>query len=144
MKIFSIIGASISTAFATTHADLKHVVAMTIYLEARGEGELGMRAVASVIQNRADNKRCSFSEICLERRQFSCWNDGFHEIKVPAFGADKKAWEFCLSIESDMKNGVFYPIGPWTHYYAISMKNPPKWSRGKKKTQIGNHLFLTL
>jgi len=35
------------------------------------------------------------------------------------------------------------PTGGSTHYYAKSMKTPPKWTVGAKKTvTIGNHVFF--
>ncbi|MNP80458.1 Cell Wall Hydrolase [compost metagenome] len=35
------------------------------------------------------------------------------------------------------------PTGGATHYYAKSMKTPPKWVAGATKTvTIGNHIFF--
>ena len=41
------------------------IVAMTIWGEARGEGEAGMYAVACVISQRAINRNTTPAEICL-------------------------------------------------------------------------------
>lgn len=53
------------------------VLSMTLWGEARGEGESGMRAVAHVIVNRARHNRWSdtISGVARQDRQFSCWND---------------------------------------------------------------------
>lgn len=57
-----------------THSE---TLALTIYGEARGEPIDGQVAVASVIRNRYEShkdKYDGFKQICLEPRQFSCWN----------------------------------------------------------------------
>lgn len=55
------------------------VLARTLWGEARGEGKVGMEAVARVIINRLREhyRGCSSaSAVCLDPAQFSCWNDG--------------------------------------------------------------------
>src|ERR1700693_5206652 len=52
--------------------------AITIWREPRGEGSDGMLAVAFVIRNRAQHGHPwphDPDRVCLQRRQFSCWND---------------------------------------------------------------------
>jgi N-acetylmuramoyl-L-alanine amidase len=52
------------------------VLGLTIIGEARGEPVEGQVAVGSVIRNRLHiypNKYKSYSEVCLEKDQFSCW-----------------------------------------------------------------------
>ncbi len=54
------------------------VLALTIIGEARGETIEGQVAVGSTIRNRMkhDNvKYRDYSSVCLEPRQFSCWNE---------------------------------------------------------------------
>ena len=53
----------------------REVVAMTILGEARGEGEAGMYAVATVINQRVINRNKTPRQVCLQPWQFSCWND---------------------------------------------------------------------
>lgn len=116
------------------------VIADTLYLEARGEGEKGIKAVATVIYNRAIVKHKSYKQICLQPKQFSCWNSG--KVKItPKTKADKKAYEFCRELEEQMLSNKFKPMGNWTHYYNPKLCSP-KWARGVKKTKIGNHVFL--
>lgn len=118
------------------------IIADTLYLEARGEGEHGQRAVATVIYNRAKNTGKTFDAVCLQPFQFSCWN-GYKTRKiVPKARSDVKAYELCLAIEKELLTGKFEPLGNWTHYYNPRLC-PPKWARdGQNKTQIGNHIFL--
>jgi len=54
------------------------VLARTLWGEARGEGAVGMEAVARVIINRLREhyRGCStVTEVCLDPAQFSCWNE---------------------------------------------------------------------
>ena len=116
------------------------VIADTLYLEARGEGEEGIKAVATVIYNRAIAKHKSYKQICLQPKQFSCWNSG--KIKInPKTKVDKKAYEFCKEVEKQMLSNKFKPMGNWTHYYNSKLCSP-KWAKGAKKTKIENHVFL--
>lgn len=132
----------ITSLFATINA-CAGVVADTLYMEARGEGEHGQRAVATVIYNRAHGKAEKMKSVCLKPKQFSCWNGKTPKsVKIaPKTRSDAKAYELCLAIEKELLTGKFEPLGDWTHYY-----NPrlcaPKWARGAAKTQIGNHVFL--
>jgi N-acetylmuramoyl-L-alanine amidase len=48
----------------------------TIYLEARGESREGQIGVAWVIINRAIKRGMSIHDVCMQRHQFECWNDG--------------------------------------------------------------------
>lgn len=54
------------------------ILALTIIGEARGEPIQGQVAVGCVIRNRmmaSPNKYKSLSDVCLEPKQFSCWNE---------------------------------------------------------------------
>ena len=51
------------------------IVAATLILEAGGEYAYGsMQAVHEVILNRAVKRRLTPKQVCLQRKQFSCWN----------------------------------------------------------------------
>lgn len=127
--------------FATINA-FGGVVADTLYLEARGEKPCGIRAVATVIYNRAKNTGKTFEAVCLQPFQFSCWNASKTRKITPKTRSDTKAYKECLVIEKELLTGKFEPLGEWTHYYNPRLCNP-KWARdGKNKAQIGNHIFL--
>lgn len=54
------------------------ILGLTIIGEARGEPIEGQVAVGSVIRNRLHNnptKYKSYHDVCLEPKQFSCWNE---------------------------------------------------------------------
>ena len=57
--------------------NLKYM-ALTIWAEARNQGEAGMRAVGHVIKNRTEHERWgdNIKDVVLQRKQFSAWNKG--------------------------------------------------------------------
>jgi len=131
-------------AMASTN-DLKalDVLAKTLYYEARGEGERGIRAVASTIVNRAVKKdKVASVENCmkqaLKRKQYSCWN-GKTDLKI----GKGKTWELCRKIAYEMVVGKFEVTTEHTHYYAHKVVNP-YWAKDVDKEKIGNHTFLTV
>jgi spore germination cell wall hydrolase CwlJ-like protein len=117
------------------------VVALTILAEARGEGPDGMAAVAACIQQRSLNRSMTPEEVCLEKKQFSCWNgkrpaDLEHLLKLPQ--AKTANW---LSKNLHKLNRA--KIGYADHYHADYVK--PYWATGRTPTiTIGKHLFYKL
>lgn len=119
------------------------VIARTLYAEARGESEAGIRAVASVIWNRAGSGSRARSperlaEVCLRPYQFSAWNNG----RIPPKGSGM-AWKMCEKIAREMISGGFSPGISARHYYAPKrLASPPAWARGRRSFDIGNHRFV--
>jgi len=118
------------------------ILAKTLYHEARGEGEAGLRAVASVIHNRAMKRYGNVSgALCASeakrKLQFSCWN-GKRDLPK----GKGNAWSLCVKIAAEMANGKFLPTHGHTHYYAYNKCNP-KWASGIIGLIVGNHKFLT-
>ncbi|MFA6679088.1 MAG: cell wall hydrolase [Candidatus Methanomethylophilaceae archaeon] len=115
-------------------------LAKTLYHEACGEGEIGIRAVASIIINRAEQKGKitpdALSSVVKQKFQFSCWN-GKKDLKT----GKGKSWEICMKVAKEMSEGCFNKTHGYTHYYAFK-KCKPRWSNGRKKMIIGNHAFL--
>ncbi len=123
--------------------------AITIWREARGEGQPGMLGVAFVIRNRADHGLLwprDPDRVCLQRKQFSCWNDndrqrdlypdstldaGLYEIAVAAWSS---AWEGAAVI--DPTAGATYYINPM----AVT-KNPFDDPAFIKTAVIKHHTF---
>jgi len=73
--IFLIIMFLIAMGLGAAELTQREVVAMTILGEARGEGKAGMYAVATVINTRVINREITPRQVCLQYKQFSCWND---------------------------------------------------------------------
>ena len=117
------------------------VVALTILAEARGEGKDGMAAVACVIAQRAENRSITPEKVCLQRKQFSCWNgkteaDLAHLLKLPQ--AKTALW-----LEANLHRLNRAKIGYADHYHADYVK--PYWAKGRTPAiTIGKHLFYKL
>lgn len=119
------------------------IVAKTLYHEARGEGEVGIRAVASVLQNRASKRygKTSIAFCAAEAKrklQFSCWNG-----KKDLASGKGAAWDICMKVAKEMSSGTFKKTHGHTHYYAYKICNP-KWAAGQPGDVIGNHKFLSV
>jgi len=132
------------------------VLARTLYGEARGEGEVGMRAVGHVVLNRVAARRWWGSDVksvCLQPWQFSCWNVNDPNLRHLRHAGDAEA-SFRLAFDiasrllaseqadaagrarADDTQGA-------THYYANSLRAPPVWARGRAPcARIGKHLFF--
>jgi spore germination cell wall hydrolase CwlJ-like protein len=129
------------------------VLARTIWGEARGEGTIGMQAVASVVLNRfeAATKKgahwwgSSFIEICQKPYQFSCWNENdpnLHKLlhvdtSDLYFATAKRIAQRCiLGCLDDPTSGA-------THYHAAGIM--PRWAKGEEQTTtIGSHIFYRI
>ena len=127
------------SGFATLPAEEDdHIVAATLILEAGGEYDEGaMEAVYEVIVNRAKLRYMTVVEVCLQRKQFSCWNN----VKIPVgihHARSHPRWDQALSI-------VNSPLTNYTkgadHYHADYIKDP-YWAKSlTKTTKIGRHIF---
>ena len=128
------------------------IVAATLFGEAGGEGETGMKAVANVIKNRSISKNQTPKEVVLKPKQFSMWNnltnkksqiDYVKSIKERAKKnpADKQAWETAKSLVSTHINQQGDDNTKGAQYYH-TLKILPKWaSNVEYTTTIGNHKF---
>lgn len=125
--------------------------AKTIWGEARGEGELGMQAVANVIVNRWKRTDGQFAKddtianTCRRRMQFSCWNpDDPNLEKMERLNLADKTYRRALvaileaidtSLDADITRGA-------THYHTLNIS--PFWAEGQKPcATIQHHKFYT-
>ncbi len=108
-------------------------VARVLYMEARGEGKVGMLCVADVIAERMNN--LSAYQVVSAPMQF----DGINYYNVN--WSDEQA-QFCLGLAKRLLRGEdILPKHKFTHFYSGS---EPRWARGQYKIKIGNHYFLEL
>jgi len=122
-----------------------NIISYTIYAEARGESFDGKMAVASVIKTRALRSKTSMAAVCMQDRQFSCWNE---LTEVPDFFLtgegiqpdDLKARGECFGIAWVL----MVSKRKWdylTHFYNPD-KATPEWAYELKGTRIiGRHVF---
>ena len=125
----------------------EQVIASTLYFEARGENMQGKKAVASIIYNRSQEKRwkkLGMKGVCLQKMQFSCFNNGF-KMPKPTKYADKKAWVECQKIAKEMVNKTFKPIHNANHYVTVKFykkAKPTHWCKKMTSTVVfDNHIF---
>lgn len=113
----------------------------TVFMEASGEGYLGMRAVANVIINRAIRRRKTIKYVCLRPWQFSAWNKASDpnrrrlmntDLRNPAY---RECMRACLdAFDVDETKGS-------DHYFALSIPTP-SWAFLMTETlTLGAHRF---
>jgi spore germination cell wall hydrolase CwlJ-like protein len=128
-----------------------HWMALTMWGEARSQGELGMRAVGHVIANRrrAKTHGTYVTDTVSAAWQFSCWNknDPNRALMLaiddlPEGGAAHRQWLAAKRIAAEVLAGRSVdPTGGALFYHTTAVQ--PAWSRGVTPvTQIGDHLFF--
>ena len=124
-------------------------LAMTLWGEARGEGRAGMEAVACVIGNRVRRnwrQKAGYVAVCRDKWQFSCWNANDPNLaRMEAQRRNPDAlFQLALEVaERQIRNALPDMTFGATHYYAVSLRNPPFWANNKQPCyQLGNHLFF--
>jgi spore germination cell wall hydrolase CwlJ-like protein len=128
-----------------------HWMALTMWGEARGSGEEGMRAVGHVIDNRRKSGRhgAFATDTVSEAWQFSCWNAGDPNLRairgvdsLPSDSHDYRMWRAAGRIAEEIMSGRSEdPTGGALFYHADYVA--PRWSRGVPPIRrIGNHLFF--
>ena len=121
----------------------ERIVALTILGEARGEGQMGMGAVACVIQNRMRERKLSGAKVCLQSEQFDTWKNVKRESQLyylwkskSTLHARKLARLVCKKSLKDITGGA-------NHF--CTLKSNPYWIKGEKPIKtIGNHKFFKL
>ena len=136
-KVITFIMLCASTAYGND-------VARTIYNEARGEGELGMRAVATVIYNRAARSPATSAlgwnavlvKVVSAPHQF-----GGYRPQLSAADLASLEYALALQIANELEGRRFEPLGTWTHFYNPALASP-RWGNSMEDVEvIGNHKF---
>ena len=126
-----------------------HWMALTMWGEARGSGEEGMRAVGHVIDNRRRAGGRFVTDTVSEAYQFSCWNAGDPNLRamqtiddLPRSGEAWRMWQSARRIAGEIMSGRSQdPTVGALFYHATYVS--PRWSRGVPPVaQIGNHVFF--
>lgn len=134
------------------------ILFLTLVGEARGEPIQGQIAVANVIANRAKERGLSIREVCLQPKQFSCWN--INDVNRPLL--EELAKEFIYSSSPTEKYSQLWWVVAGVvdrkindntkgsnHYLTSTLfasTNAPEWSKKFKQEPvvIGHHTFLKL
>lgn len=121
-----------------------HVFAATIGGEARGEPFEGQAGVAHVILRRArlPGWPDDIHAVCLEEKQFSCWNPGdANYLWVHTVGTEDPGYLSALYVGTGALLGqIENPMEGATHYHSVSMH--PGWADEMTFLgQIGGHFY---
>jgi spore germination cell wall hydrolase CwlJ-like protein len=135
----------------------REVVAMTILGEARGEGRAGMYAVATVINQRVINRSKTPKQVCLQYKQFSCWNESdVNRAKLGELYLTHPMRDYAIRLAANITELKRSYTKNADHYCHINEN--PYWSYRKVKLSngkivkiiikpvavIGNHKFFKL
>ena len=171
MQLQKIIGWMLmSAAVCTTYADEvltpdERIVALTILGEARGEGQMGMFAVACVIQKRSEERKLTVAQVCREPKQFSIWDgtDRHGNYRLKRENELHYLWEskskpYARQLARWLCAGYKFvqeTTGGANHY--CTLKTNPYWTKKKIRRNgefitiiikpvkiIGNHKFYKL
>jgi len=131
---FALLASSLNAQSDRVEISAREIVAATLILEAGGESDArAMAAVREVIANRAKNK--TEISVCLDPKQFSCWNKVSTERGIEIAKRHPK-WREALTLVKSKSN---YTNGA-THYHAEKVS--PSWAKKLTyTTKIGNHIF---
>jgi spore germination cell wall hydrolase CwlJ-like protein len=123
------------------------LLALAVFLEARGESFDGKYAVANVVLNRVRAHSWygnTIPEVLLKRYQFSCFNRAraMHEYSDMIL-REYDAWEECVQASLLAYGGAGTDnTGGADHYCAQEAK--PDWKTKFRKTaEIGRHEFFS-
>ena len=128
-----------------------HWMALTMWGEARGQGEEAMRAVGHVIANRSRTGAhgAYVTDTVSEAFQFSCWNPGdpnrqamLDVLSLPKASKEHRLWLAARRLADEILSGRSEdPTGGALFYHSEAVA--PDWSRGLAPVRrIGTHLFF--
>lgn len=142
------------------------IVALTLWAEARNQPIEGVIAVANVIRNRFRvhlGSASSYADVCLARKQFSCWNDDPTDPNHVAVLKLAAVWQSLPTKETSsaalpqalletqwIASGILSgalsrdnTYGSKWYMTRTQFATDPKWARGLlPAASIGDHLFF--
>lgn len=117
-------------------------VSLCVYGESVGEIELGRKAVAHVVFNRAEKRNLTPEQVVKEKLQFSSFNNG--PPRVTDYASFIRCVESVLEVMQERLEGNKF--GSVDHFYASDGDyriDPPKWIKDMQFVEkIGNHSFF--
>ena len=132
----------------------RNIIARTLYMEAREDGERGLELVMTVVWNRAAGLQEQLVPECLRESQFSCWNGIPGSEKTPSgyriqfpkcvesgSGKDFKMWNKCVELADQALDGKFKPAdSSWNSYYNPRKCSPSWASKLLGAKMVGHHM----
>lgn len=138
----------------------RETLALLIIGEARGEGIAGQVAVGCVVRNRLHanpDKYRTFKSVCLESRQFSCFNEGdpnypylteLSEKMIDGQVLTDPIIRQCILVSNGIINFDLVDNTKGAEYYLTNQLlsvRTPTWAANKKNViTIGSQTFFSL
>jgi len=133
---------------STIDVDRKQLACLqrALYFEARGEGELGLAAVAHVALNRVGTRpsRATVCDVVREPGQFAPYLTGEPD-EADLAETDEDATRLAIEIAAEVMAGYLPdPSRGGRYFYAPAvLKVAPAWAKGMKETaRVGGHRFF--
>jgi spore germination cell wall hydrolase CwlJ-like protein len=124
------------------------LLALTIFLEARGEPWEGQYAVAHVVMNRVNDPRrwgATVADVVFQPFQFSCFNAEFCSETFLKVYHEPKAFHDALNIASAVLRGEHEDNTFGANHYFATRITKPSWADDAKLTvTIHRHAFYKL
>lgn len=132
-----------------------HILARTIYGEARGEyyrldgGLASLIAVGNIVKNRLKQKTwygSTISEVCQKPYQFSCWNPHDPNLRLITTTITDPLFDQCMSVAQMILDDRWPDLTKGCdHYHATTMNALPAWTlKSVPVIKIGRHIFYDL
>lgn len=123
------------------------IATATLFCEASNQPRTAKTAVAWVLKNRASKFNWTVAQVCLDRKDFSCWNDDpVNNANLLRFAKarddDPVLIECSQIVDSVLRGLVPDPTNGATHYYDDSIA-APYWAAppARKMCKIGRLIF---
>ena len=116
------------------------VVLQTIAMESADQSAYGQFLVASVIVNRSRTSGKSLEQICLAKRQFSCWNSQKWAVSWLSRHYDTRTRDNALDALEQALIANNRPLVD--HYHRFDVH--PSWAKRLKRVErVGAHVFYS-
>lgn len=127
------------------------VVALTLFYECGNQPWEGKVLVLDTIVNRSRKMNMTLKQVCLQPRQYSCWNGRKTQRKLVRSTAtvatyNSVSWRECMLLAKMAGSDAYMPTTGATHYFNPHIVKPaPIWiKRMKLVDKVGDHAFYQL
>lgn len=121
------------------------IAIMTLLSEGSICGEQELMMIARVMQIRAEERKLTLRQVCLQHRQFSCWNGCKAKRKIlKAYRAGlwkTETWKRCRRVAAMIYTGDLDHLPRWNHYYNPKLASPSWAPAMKNKHYAEYHVF---
>jgi spore germination cell wall hydrolase CwlJ-like protein len=126
------------------HSFAENIVARTLLCEAGSNSLAGMYAVACVIQQRMIERCLDPVQVCLQKKQFSCWNRATDSDRRYKPVPDSSSGKYAKELAALIVNGspLNRSVVDFADSYCGTDRTPAWATEAKLVAQIGGHKFF--